>query len=78
MQSVMFSSRNNTYNKKQEKKEETLTVKMKRSLDERDTQTHGSLIETDVFIDQKRVNVCEHMVKMALCESFGKMLPEQV
>ena len=28
------------------KKEETLTEKMKRSPDERHTQTHGSLIET--------------------------------
>ena len=33
------------YRKKQEKKEETLTKKMKRSPDERHTQTHGSLIK---------------------------------
>ena len=32
--------------KKQEKEEETLTVKIKRSPDERHTITHGSLIET--------------------------------
>ena len=25
---------------------------------------------TDFFLNQKRVNVCEHMVKMASCESF--------
>ena len=29
-----------------EKKEETLTEKIKKSLDERHTQTHGSLTET--------------------------------
>ena len=33
--------------KKIGKKAETLTEKMKRSPDERHTQTHGSLIETD-------------------------------
>ena len=26
---------------------------------------------TDVFLDQNRVNVCEHTVKMEPCESFG-------
>ena len=31
---------------------------------------------TDVSLVQKRVNVCEHMVKMAPCESFGKVPPE--
>ena len=29
----------------------------------------------DVFLDQKRVNVCEHMVKMASHENFLKVLP---
>ena len=40
------------------KKEETLTNEMKRSPDERHTQTHGSLIEkfriTNVFLDHKK------------------------
>ena len=31
---------------------------------------------TDVFLDQKKVNVCEHTVKMAPHESFGKVPPE--
>ena len=52
-----------------EKKEETLTEKMKRSVDERHKQTHtwklswNALTIADVFLDQKRVNVCEHKVK---------------
>ena len=29
---------------------------------------------TDVFFDQKRVNVCEHTVNMAPHESFGKVI----
>ena len=33
---------------------------------------------TDVFLDQKRVNVCEHMVKMVSHESFGKVPPDLV
>ena len=33
---------------------------------------------TDVFFNQKTVNVCEHMVKTAPCESFGKVTPERV
>ena len=33
---------------------------------------------TDVFLDQKRVNVCEHTVKTAPCDSFGKVPPEWV
>ena len=28
---------------------------------------------TDVFLDQKGVNVCEHTVKMAPCEIFLKV-----
>ena len=46
--------------------------KMTRSLVE-NTQTHGNLrflAITDVFLDQKRVNVCEHTVKMAPSYSF--------
>jgi hypothetical protein len=31
---------------------------------------------TDVFLDQKRVNVCEHIVKTVPHESFGKLPPE--
>ena len=27
---------------------------------------------TDVFLNQKRVNVCEHMVKIASCEIFER------
>ena len=40
---------------------------MKRFPDERHTQTHENLpfTITDVFLDQKRVNVCKHTVKMA-------------
>ena len=38
---------------KQEKKEETVTEKM-RSLDERHAQTHGSL--TDMFLQSQRVS----------------------
>ena len=30
---------------------------------------------TDVFLDQKRVNICEHTVKTAQHESFGKVPP---
>ena len=40
---------------------------------ERHTQTHGNLnisTVTDIFLNQKRVNVCEHMTKMVLLESF--------
>ena len=33
---------------------------------------------TDVFLDQKRINVCEHMIKMVPGESIGKVPPEQV
>ena len=33
---------------------------------------------TDVFLDQKRVNICEHTVKMVPCDSFGKAPPEWV
>jgi hypothetical protein len=33
---------------------------------------------TDVFLDQKRVNVCEHTVKTAPCESFGKVPLEEL
>ena len=28
---------------------------------------------TDIFLNQKRVNVCEHTTKMASLESFGKV-----
>ena len=28
---------------------------------------------TDVFLNQKRVNVCDHMIKMGKRESFGKV-----
>ena len=32
---------------------------------------------TNVFLNQKRVNICQHMVKTALQESFGELLPER-
>ena len=32
-------------------------------------------MNTDAFLDQKRVNVCEHMVKTAPRESFWKVPP---
>ena len=51
------------------------TQKMKRSLGKGHTQTHRSLNEKcqwsqDVFLDQKRVNICEHTVKMVSHQSF--------
>jgi hypothetical protein len=60
---------------KMEKEREASYRKMKRSLEERHTQSHRNLLcyilmITDVFLNQKRVNVCEHMVKMAPRESF--------
>ena len=49
---------------------------MKRSPDERNTQTYGSLIEifqqSQMSFSIKRVNVCEHTVKIAPHESFEK------
>jgi hypothetical protein len=33
---------------------------------------------TNVFLDQKRINVCEHMVKTAPHDGFTKMPPEWV
>ena len=36
------------------------------------------LMITDDFLNQKRINVCEHTIKMALWESFGKVRPEWV
>ena len=33
---------------------------------------------TDFFLDQKRVNVCEHTVKTVPHKSFGEMPPERV
>ena len=32
----------------------------------------------DVFLDQKRVNVCEHLVKTTPCDRFEKIPPEWV
>ena len=62
-----------------QEKEETLTKNMKRSPDERhtQTQTHVGLVvtNTDAFTDLKRVNACERMVKTASCERFEKVPP---
>ena len=33
---------------------------------------------TDVLLDQNRVNVCEHMVKMVPRDGFRKVTPEWV
>ena len=33
---------------------------------------------TDVFLDQKKVNVCEHKIKTVPCDSFEKLPPEWV
>ena len=33
---------------------------------------------TDVFLDPNRLNICEHMVKTAPCESFKKVPPAGV
>ena len=50
---------NLSYNFKNRKRKRKLPLKMKRSPEERHTQTHGSLTEvltiTDVFLDQKKV-----------------------
>ena len=50
-----------------------LPKEMKRTYDERHTQTHGSLADTfqqsHIFLNQKRVNVCGGTVKMAPRES---------
>ena len=47
-----------------EGKEETLTDRMKRPVDERHKSTHGSLIDmfsqSHVFFNHKTVHVCEH------------------
>ena len=63
------------YTKKQEKKEETLTEKneeisgWKAHINTRRPTWNVSTI-TEVFLNQKRVNLCEHIVKMASGESF--------
>ena len=53
---------------------------MKRSLDKRHTQTYGTLIETfqqsQMSFLIRRINVCEHMVKMGPRECVGKVPPE--
>jgi hypothetical protein len=53
-------------NIKWERKRKTLTRKMKRSPEERHTRKLISCISaiTHVILDQKRVNVCEHTVKL--------------
>ena len=55
---------------------------MKRSPGEKHTQTHGSLIKmfrgSQMSFPIKRVNVCEHTVKMTPREGFGKMPSERV
>ena len=48
--------------------------KMKTSPDERHTQTDGSLI-TNVFLNQKRINICEPSVKTAPCGTCRKLSP---
>ena len=53
---------------------------MKRSPDEMHTQTHGSLIESlrRSQMSFSSVNVCEHLVKMALHDRFRKVPRERV
>ena len=53
---------------------------MKKSPDERHTWKINQNVSTitDVFVNWKRVNVCEHTVKMASCESFWKVCHEGV
>ena len=47
-----------------------------RDLRRKGTHKHINLLTiTDVFLDQKRVNVCEHIVTMVPCESFRKKPP---
>jgi hypothetical protein len=36
------------------------------------------LMVTDVFLDLKRVNVCEHMVKAAPRDRFKRVPPERM
>ena len=40
----------------------------------KNTHKHTEAI-TDVFLNQKRVNICDNTVKMASCDSFGKEPP---
>ena len=41
--------------------------KLKRSPEERHTQIHRNILMiTDVFLNKKRVNVCEYMVKESI------------
>ena len=66
--------------KKQEKKQEILTKKMKRTAVERQTNTrvvdwNVSTI-TDIFLDWKRVKVGENTVKTAPRDTFRRLLPE--
>ena len=54
-----------------QKEREKSYQKLKRSPEERHTQTYSKyFMATDIFLNQKRVNVCEHMTKMASLESF--------
>ena len=56
-------------------------TKMKKSPEERHTHSHGKLFDiflwsvSGIFLNQKIVNVSEHVVKMASCESFWKVTP---
>ena len=59
------------------KERENSYQKLKRSPEERHTQKQYELIQniltiTDVFLNQERVNVCGHTVKMASLENFWK------
>ena len=49
---------------KQEKNKETMTPPDERHTNTQKLNSYNSTI-TDVFLNQKRVNVCEHTVKMA-------------
>ena len=56
-----YRSTDNT--KIEKKKRKLLPEKIKKSVDERYAKTHGRLTITVVFLDQRRVNVCEHMIR---------------
>ena len=63
------------------KESENSYQKLKRSQKDRHTQTHRNCIEifrlarlTAVFLNRRRVNVCEHATKTASLESLQKVM----
>ena len=70
------------YTKNRKRKRKLLQKKKEISGEKAHTNTRKlnwnvSMI-TDVFLNQKRVNVCYHMVKMVPCDRFRRVPPEWV